>query len=289
MKKFFFAACSALLLAACADVSELSTEQKLVPISIDVYTQGYVRAYDATTATTLQNGFKLRITTGTGASAIDKTVDVTYDGTTCTLGEDIFWPVDGSQTVNFTAYYGATATDGVLSIDGSKDVIVATASTTLNANTSGTVALSFSHILSDVSVNVLSDNGAFTVAITDFSLSAPTNLDNYNLADGTWSSSNSVPASLFAKTSGNVTATASEIGSKVLVAPQEYTINASYTVTDGTATPKPFSRTAKVKIDPGTVNVINVTLPTSATSMGVSVSSVTAWPTTSTPTNVTVN
>lgn len=296
MKKFFFAACMVLTLSACSEVTDqVEVASRLVPIGVEVYTQGNTRA-DDTNATTLQSGFKLLIRTGEGENAINKTVDVTYTEGKYNLSEEIYWPLDGSQEVQFLAYYGAEATaenSSVLTVDNrEKDVVVAKATGTLDQNQNGIVALSFEHILSKVSINVKmeDDNDPttnYTVTLDEFSFtSASSKLDTYNmLGAGTnrWSSSNNdSPQEEYFKvtTKQAVTTTASSIGSNLLVGPQAYTITAKYTVAEGQVSHQ-FTRSAEVlELNLGSAYTFTVTLSTKTPLMGINVTEVSDWNTT---------
>lgn len=284
MKKFFFLACSALALTACSDVTDQVEAVSRTPISLDVYTQDQVRAYTATTETTLQStGFSLRIYTDAGAAeTIDETVNVTYNATKSAYEMDkvVYWPLDAAQKVNFVAYYGAEADGTSLTVDLTKDFVLAKpAAVSQSGSASGTVGLSFSHMLSDVTVKVQGDDADYGITLTNFSLSAPAALDTYDYAArAPWSASNiDIAAEPFKVTTNKALSGLTTLDSNVLVAPQTYTISATYNVTKEGNSKTLTNRGGTITFDAGKAYVVNITLPTELTPIQVDVVSVTGW------------
>ena len=280
MKKIFLLACSAFALTACSDVTDQVEAVSRMPISLDVYAQDQVRAYTPTTETTLRNtGFSLRIYTDAGAAeTIDETVNVTYNATKSAYEMDkvVYWPLDAAQKVNFVAYYAAEADGTSLAVDLTQDFVFAMpAAVSQSGSVAGTVGLSFSHMLSDVTVKVQGDNTDYGIKLDDFSLNG-TNLDTYDYAARTpWSASTDIAAEPFATTNKTLSGLTT-IDSNVLVAPQTYNISATYTVTkEGNS--KQLTRTGTVTFDAGKAYVVNITLPTELTPIQVDIVSVTAW------------
>lgn len=279
MKKFFFAACAALALTACSDVTDEVAVVSRVPISVEVYTQGNVRAAYTPTTTATLTSFNLKISSGTGANDINEEVTVTKDNNgSWTMSENIYWPLEASKVVSFIAYTG-TATGNILNTFTS-DIVVATASQASSAGT--TVALNFGHILSDVAITTKCGTSGYSINLTAFSIkpSVETFVDQYNLSTSTWTSSNGTPTSLYTL-ANPLTVTddgVSIIDKSILAVPQSYDISATFTVTDsnGNTDSAPRTRTGSFSLVAGTQNIIEITLPTDLATMSVS-ATVTAW------------
>lgn len=264
MKKFFFIACAALAFTACTDVTEQVAVVSQSPITVDVYTQSLTR----TDINTLkQENFSLRIyTTQGGAASIDETVTVSYDATkdAYEMSKVVYWPLDKTQVVNFVAYYGAQADGTVLSVDGTTDVVIAETSSSLNSSASGKVSLSFSHILSQVSISTDLDNSNFTYSMTSFTLTGA-KLDRYDMATKTWSASDN-----------NLNTTLST-GTNMYAVPQAYEISAEYVVTSQDGSTQNLNRSGNVTFAEGNAYNIKVILPAEATQITVSVNQVDNW------------
>lgn len=290
MKKFFFvAAATALALSSCSDNEITSVVEKAqnTPISINVYSQSKTRAVTETDIEVLQlNGFKFVALNGT-TEMINTTVN--YNGGVWSYGETAYWPINESTAVKFYGVYPATntldaANDKVtVTVNGTSDAVVAYSSKSLSEATDGSVNLSFSHILGQVTINAMGDNEDFDYNVTGLTL----NTDN--VIDYTCATKATTAATTSTKTDFTYLATGSSVianySSDGIFAPLsldgqdntlalpalQVTLTINYTVSSQTAGDLPLQKSATFTPVAGKLNQINLTLPSSRTAMSFTV------------------
>lgn len=295
MKKILFVAAATMLgLSSCSD-NEIfnSVEKSKTPITVNVYSQSQTRAVTETTLTTLQGGFKFSAISGTQTYIENATV--TFAGGKWDYGTTAYWPTNVSEAVKFYGVYPATntldpANDKVtVTVNGTTDAVVAYKSQ--SQTTDGSVNLSFSHILGQVMIYAMGDNGDFNYTITGLTL----NTDN--VIDYTCATKATTAAATSAKTDFTYVADGSVISApyssdgiftslkgtenaNVLALPAlSVTLTINYTVASKTTGGGSDSLIKKATFTPqaGKLNRINLTLPSSRTAMSFTVDAVDGW------------
>lgn len=295
MKKILFVAAATMLgLSSCSD-NEIfnSVEKSKTPITVNVYSQSQTRAVTETTLTTLQGGFKFSAISGTQTYIENATV--TFTGGKWDYGTTAYWPTNVSEAVKFYGVYPATntldpANDKVtVTVNGTTDAVVAYKSQ--SQTTDGSVNLSFSHILGQVMIYAMGDNGDFNYTITGLTL----NTDN--VIDYTCATKATTAAATSAKTDFTYVADGSVISApyssdgiftslkgtenaNVLALPAlSVTLTINYTVASKTTGGGSDSLIKKATFTPqaGKLNRINLTLPSSRTAMSFTVDAIDGW------------
>lgn len=200
MKKHLLTMAAMTLLAACSK-SDVQEETINSPIKFSAVVGNNSKAttglIDLTALKASTDGFAVS-TSGLGSGSEMNNVVVKYSGSAWGYTGDYFWPINSSQTVNFTAYApagttnvaltsaGLTATNFVPSatVGSQIDLIYAppSAFTRAGSGVSG-VALNFNHLLTQVVFSVSTDIPVSDAPqITSIVLSVPNNKGNF---DGT--------------------------------------------------------------------------------------------------------
>lgn len=291
MKKILFVAAATMLgLSSCSD-NEIfnSVEKSKTPITVNVYNQSQTRAVTETTLTSLQSGFKFVALNGS-TEVINSTV--TFADSKWSYGEAAYWPTNESTAVTFFGLYPTTNTldaandKATITVNGSSDAVVAYSSKSLSQAANGNVNLSFSHILGQVLVSAMGDDGAFTYTVTSVTL----NTDN--VIDYKYSNKSTTAASTSAKTNFTYLAAGSSVAApyssdgiftamgdaNVMALPAlPVTLTITYTVSSTTAGSQTLTKSATFTPQAGKKNRVNLTLPNSRTAMSFTVDSVDAW------------
>ena len=286
---------ASLLLTSCAsdEVIETQIEKGLTPISVDVYTQGLTRSFDAADATSLKTtGFSLRIST---ASETIFDGDVSYVGDKYQLGDgtkEYYWPISEDTDVTFTAI-SKKGQQGVTAFaPTNEDILVATTTVKQSAASNGTISLSFTHLLSAATLNIVLNNTTPSIALTAnvSTLTLVRDKSTYDFTTNQWNNANTTQAFDDAAPT-TLTTTATTLIDEKLLVPGKYTLTVNYTVINGRDESKPLEKKGSFELTAGTRQIINVSLPVQATAMGVDVTSTTVkdWTTAGTTTDVTLN
>lgn len=187
MKKYLFVAASAaLVLSSCSNeitesfkTSETQNLNERKALSVSAYTKGQTRSEEATIDELQRDGFYLNINNydadaaqGTSVQTIVNTT-YSYDASNKAWSAytgDVYWPLDASEKIVYTAYYSAAEANRELrpvnddhtielkSMDysGVDDLLVAHGETSLQTN-GETLNLQFSHIGAQIKVNLFTD------------------------------------------------------------------------------------------------------------------------------------
>lgn len=287
MKKILFvAAATTLALSSCSDNEITSVVEKAkTPISINVYSQSKTRAVTETTTAVLQaNGFKFVALNGT-TEMINTTA--AYDATAgaWSYGENVYWPTNVDTAIKFYGLYPGTVTlnaandKATITVDGSTDVVAAYNSKSLSTSTSGAVNLSFAHVLAEVLVRAVGNNSDFTYNVTSLTFSEPATVD-YTFSAGTCAATTGAATSNFAYLTAAEAASTeapADLGSTVVLPAINTTLTITYTVTKG-ADSNTLIKSANITgLAAGSLNVINLTLPSERTAMSFTVDNIPTW------------
>lgn len=298
MKKILFVAAATMLgLSSCSD-NEIfnSVEKSKTPITVNVYQQNQTRAVTETTLTTLQSGFKFVAVSATNptSSFIEETT-VSMQGGKWDYGTTAYWPTNTSEAVKF---YGVYPTSGT--IDPANDKVTVTVNGTTDAvvsyksqsqTTDGSVSLSFSHILGQVLIYAMGDNGDFNYTITGLTLNTDDVIDYTCASKATTAATTSTKKDFaFLATGSAISASYSSDGvftslngtgnANVLALPAlPVTLTIYYTVASKTTGGGSDSLIKKATFTPqaGKLNRINLTLPSSRTAMTFTVDPIDGW------------
>lgn len=287
MKNLFFIAIATMMaLSSCSENEVFTTsENSKTPITIDVYQQGQTRVTE-TTITDLQNGFKFVVMNGT-ETVIDATASYSdskwsYDGTPA------YWPADGSDpTYKFYGFYSPNTADELdiannqvtVNVDGVSDVVFASVPSSKPTTDGAAVALPFKHLMAEVVVSAKGMNDGLNYAVTKVTFSAPETV-YYDLTSSNWSRGDLEKDLTFLNNATGVRApyhatnyTALADANMLILPAYEMTMTITYNVSAaGETTPRPLTRTATITPTAGSVNRINVTLPSERTPISFSVS-----------------
>lgn len=296
MKNLFFIAIATMMaLSSCSENEVFTTaENSKTPITIDVYQQGQTRVTETTIDILQTSGFKFVVMNGT-ASVIN--ANATYAASKWSYdGSPAYWPTEGNPTYTFYGFYSPNASDvfdaandkATINVDGASDVVFASVSAQEPAN-GAAVALPFKHVMAKFTVSAKGMNDGLTYTVTNITFTAPATID-YKLSDGTLTPANTTADRvLLNNTTGGVDAaydasnyTPMVEDADMLILPTcAMTMTIKYTVGATGETPKDFTKTASIPaVTAGTVNRINVTLPSERTPISFSISSVEGWSTT---------
>lgn len=288
MKKILFVAAATMLgLSSCSD-NEIfnSVEKSKTPITVNVYQQNQTRAVTETTLTTLQSGFKFVAVSATNptSSFIEETT-VSMQGGKWDYGTTAYWPTNTSEAVKF---YGVYPTSGTIDpandkitvkVNGTTDAVVSYKSQ--SQTTDGSVSLSFSHILGQVLIYAMGDNGDFNYTITGLTLNTDDVIDYTCASKATTAATTSTKKDFaFLATGSAISASYSSDGvftslngtgnANVLALPAlPVTLTIYYTVASKTTGGGSDSLIKSATFTPqaGKLNRINLTLPSSRTAM----------------------
>lgn len=294
MKKYLFVAAAATLaLSSCSDNEIVSKAVKpgTTPISVSVYSQGQTR-YTETTSTVLQrdaNGFKLwAVYTDQNdqtQTLIDGAVTTYSNGAWTYAGEQVYWPTNESTPVSFYGIYPAPSefspstpdllVDNYTSLT---DIVVAYSEQALSDNKNdGEVALTFKHILSDVSVTAKGEDASYSYLIKSITLTMESPI-YYNVTGGEYGPADGTDTDITYPIAANgvnipqSTATAIPVGDAILLPALASKIAVAYTVTDANGDGQDYEKYAELSpLAAGKKNVINLTLPYAPTAMTFSV------------------
>jgi len=335
MKKvLFMVAPVALLLSSCSnEVTETFETVKIegpTPLTVSTYTPGLTRTATATEVSeadveTLQeNGFWLSAWDATeDATAMVEGKNFTYveeawDSYTEEKADVFYWPNDPTTEVTFYGFYDAGAAaqleeptspitkgnDAVtaeVTSDGTIDYMATKLTSSLNQTTNGTgaIALTFDHILAQVTCQITPGVSGYQYLVGDVTISSPAtatyNFDDNTFTDGEESASIQLTEAYV--TGGQIATTTTEdgpagdiiteadtqIGNTVVVVPGERTLSIEYEVnlldTDGNVLKRSYkTATASFNAVAGKNNVLSITLNPDQVALSVS-ATVSAWAT----------
>lgn len=268
MKKvFFLAATAALALSSCSEneITNNVENSRRTPISVSVYSKGQTRA--VTDLQALQaEGFDLVIkaTSADDAMFNDK---CEYDGTAGAwkMGtEPLYWPLNEEEVVSFYALYCPAPAEGgtieaaaqagytstvYIDEDASSDIVAAYASSTLKDNGTNEMALSFSHLLSEIhfaikgaeagmvyTLNKITLTGAKvgTVTFAPTCTIAPAAIQENSTEYTAYDISVAGTAAVTYDATNGLTAAATPVGSvSLMLIPDTYEISVNYDVAIG--------------------------------------------------------
>lgn len=293
MKQFFFvAAATALTLSSCSDneINNVVVEKSQTPISINVYSQSQTRSVTETTLASLRaDGFMFAVNNGTTDPFVGK---ATYQNNAWTYGKDIYWPTNESTAVEFFGIYPSTldinATSGksTITIDGDTDVVAAYLSSSYSSSTSGSVSLSFGHVMADVLISAKGDDSNFYYTVNSIDFSVPSSVD-YTFSTGSCKpAADAKTISIdypIAETAGEFSTRLIDLGEDIVLpalAAADFTItmNINYTVTNtGGQGQNTLTKQANILLKAGCKNIINLTLPAEQKPLSFDVNEVSGW------------
>lgn len=301
MKKFFYFFATALVLSSCSENDIFSGDKaSKTPIAIDVYSQAETRATLNDLNTLKTNGFTIAAISGTNKLIDNASASFDATASTWSYGTAANWPDNISTSVNFYGLYSAAAAtldaangQATITVDGDNDVLAATISKSLEETTSGSVTLSFAHIMSQVVVSAKGNDTGYDYEITNVKITTD------NSVIYTYSSKATAAATGATKTdfpyyaaatgargkivSYDASAYTAIDDTKVQILPAvESTITITYTATTGTYTSQPITKSANFTPTAGSMNRICLSLPATSTSMTIAVDDITPWSTTET-------
>lgn len=297
MKKlFFFAIATTIALSSCSENEVFTaTENAKTPITIDVYQQGQTRATETTIDILQRNGFDIIAMNGDKELINNK---ATYADSKWSYGNTIiYWPEDSTNpNVSFYGLYSPNAADALdiannratINVDGTSDVVLANVSQSKPTDESP-VALSFNHVMSEVVVSAKGKDDGLNYSVTEVTFTVP-EIVYYNLTSGNVSRDDLDKELKFLDNAAGVSApynattyTALADANMLILPAHEMTMTIKYKVGATGETPKDFTKTATITPTAGSVNRINVTLPSERTPIAFSIS-LNGW--SATPNNI---
>ena len=286
MKKLLlFVAAAAVMMTSCQK-SLNENESVLREIQLGLSAIKYeTKAFVESTNGILQsNGFKAAAVIDADNSTIFNKAVTYNNGVYSVSGEHYYFPNEG--TVSFYGVYPADeviaiADDGKASVayvhNSDDDLIGAKKSGV--ASQSDAVALEFTHLLSQISINVKTDDANVICKLYSITISDADG-GTYSFSDDSWTlSETKADYAFFVKTDGQaVTTTAAAVGSAMSFMPGDITLNAKWKCYNsvGDQLISDNDETIPVTLTKGKHTAITLLLPANSTEMKLS-TSVGAW------------
>lgn len=303
------AASAALVLSSCSneidEVSNLNSETGKKEIKVATYTPGMTRAYSDAFSTVSEaikdslekNGFCLYASYGETSKTNlfgeeGTTVSYSSDDKTWIIAKKAYWPE--SESVDFRAVYPVDPDDtqiqqlnsDMLPIfpDGLTDIMVASATTTLDKSNEGTVNLDFNHILAQVAFAVKydsEDEAGNNFKLNSLTLELP-NSGNYDFAKNEVSIGEETQVVSFLASGISVFSESTNITATKMVIPcsnATLTIKYEYDLTSTGATCSEKTKVFEnISLVAGSKNTFNIILSSSEKEIMVS-ASINGWAT----------
>lgn len=286
MKKLLlFVAAAAVMLTSCQkslnENESVLREIQLGLSAIEYETKAFV---ESTNGILQSNGFKAAAVIDADNSTIFNKAVTYNNGVYSVSGEHYYFPNEG--TVSFYGVYPADeviaiADDGKASVayvhNSDDDLIGAKKSGV--ASQSDAVALEFTHLLSQISINVKTDDANVICKLYSITISDADG-GTYSFSDDSWTlSETKADYAFFVKTDGQaVTTTAAAVGSAMSFMPGKVTLNAKWKCYNsvGDQLISDNDETIPVTLTRGNHTAISLLLPANSTEMKLS-TSVGAW------------